>query len=146
MNPWGRNDISPARAVLLALKADPQDAAAIAGRTGLGADEASAALQRLVEEHVAIRDGDLYELTGPLSWFGDFASALRYHASKDVLLTVPGDSQSHLFVCDVRVKGGRPAGDPLTEAVSVLACGKTASGATRAAGDEPLCEDCKSAR
>jgi hypothetical protein len=146
MNPWGREDIPAERAVLLALLAEAEDVPAIAGRAGVAGDDAQAALRRLVEEHVAIRDGDLYELTGPLSWFGSFERALRYHAGKNLLVTILGEAASHLYVCDVRVKGGRPSGDPLTETVSVLGCGRIASAITQAAGDQPACEDCKRVR
>jgi hypothetical protein len=50
MNPWGRDDLSAERAVLLALFVQPQDAAAIARKTGLRNADVTTALQQLMDE------------------------------------------------------------------------------------------------
>ena len=147
-NPWGREQVSPERAALLTLSLQPQDAASIARGAGLSIADATVALQQLTDANVAIRDGDEYELTGPLCWFGTFADALAYHVRKNLLVTVAGERDSHLFLCDVRVKGGRPVGDRLTETMSVLACGRTERRVLRAAGEagsRPTCPDCECA-
>ena len=146
-NPWGRDAISPERAALLALSVQPQDAAAIARTATLRAGDVEAALQTLVDESLAIREDDLYELTGPLCWFGTFASALEHHARKNVFVTIAGEPESHLYVCDIRIKGARPVGDPLTETASVLGCGRTARDVTQAEGERAsraTCRDCAS--
>lgn len=147
MNPWGREEVSTERAVLLSLSVEPQSAAAIARSAGLQDSDVALALQRLADENLVIRDGDDYELTGPLCWFGTFTDALAHHARKNLLVAIAGESESHLFVCDVRVKGARPVGDRLTETVSVLGCGRTARNVTRAAeaAARPTCSDCESA-
>ena len=144
-NPWGPGDLSAERAVLLTLSVQAQDAATIARSTGLRDAEVATALQSLLDRSLAIREDDQYELTGPLCWFGDFTSALEHHARKNLLVTIPGEPQSHLYVCDIRIKGARPVGDPLTETASVLGCGRTASDVAQAAaerGSRPTCPDC----
>jgi hypothetical protein len=147
-NPWEAGDLSAERAVLLTLSVKPQDAATIARSAGLRDGDVATALQLLVDRSLAIREDDQYELTGPLCWFGDFAGALKYHARKNLLVTIPGESESHLYVCDIRIKGARPVGDPLTETASVLGCGRTSSEVAQApseGGSRPTCPDCASA-
>ncbi len=100
------------------------------------------ALHRLTKEHVAIADDGKYELTGPLSWFGDFAAAIAHFGRKRFLASAADDPQSHLFLCDIRVKGGLPPGDPRNESVAIFACGKTASQVRPAQSGQPTCEDC----
>jgi hypothetical protein len=95
-NPWGAEDLSAERAVLLTLSVQAQDAAAIARNTGLRDADVATALQLLVDRSLAIREDDQYELTGPLCWFGDFTSALHHHARKNVFVTIPGEPESHL--------------------------------------------------
>ncbi len=146
--PWEVGDLSPERAVLLTLSVLAQDAATIARNTGLEDADVATALQQLVDRSLAIREDDQYELTGPLCWFGDFTSALRHHARKNVVVTIAGEPESHLYVCDIRIKGARPVGDPLTETASVLACGRTANDVTQAPGARgarPTCRDCERA-
>ncbi len=148
-NPWGREDLAPGRAVLLALSVQPQDVAAIARTTELSDGDVAAALQTLTEQSVAIREDDHYELTGPLCWFGTFENALEHHARKNLLVTIAGEPESHLYVCDIRIKGARPVGDPLTETASVLACGRMArdvAQAGRARESRLMCGDCESAK
>lgn len=59
---------------------------------------------------------------------------------------VPGDSQAHLMLTDVRVKGGRPAGDPLTETVAVFACGRSAREIRQTPGERAAtCAECATA-
>lgn len=148
MNPWGREDVPAERAVLLALSLEPQNASAIGRCAGLSEGAATTALQRLTDESLAIREGDDYELTGPLCWFGTFADALAHHARKNLLVAVAGEPESHLYVCDIRVKGAHPVGDRHTETMSVLGCGRTARDVTRAPGaaeSRPTCPDCRSA-
>ena len=82
--------------------------------------DAVVASQRLQQEHLAIADDEDYELTGPLSWFGDFASAVRYYARRNFVVSAEGDATSHLYVCDVRVKNARLVGDPPAETTSVF--------------------------
>ena len=145
-NPWGREDLAPERAVLLALSVQPQDAATIAQSAALRVADVETALQSLVEKSLAIREDENYELTGPLCWFGTFASALEHHARKNMLVTIAGEPDTHLYVCDIRIKGARPVGDPLTETASVLACGRTARDVTQANrehGSRPSCPDCE---
>lgn len=148
MNPWGREDVSAERAVLLTLSLEPQNVSAIARSAGLSDGAVTTALQRLTGESLVIREGDDYELTGPLCWFGTFADALAHHARKNLLVTIAGEPESHLYVCDIRVKGARPVGDRLTETMSVLGCGRTVREVARAtgeAGSRPTCPDCESA-
>ena len=147
-NPWGRGDLSAERAVLLTLSVQAQDAATIARSTGLLDAEVATAVQSLLDRSLAIREDDWYELTGPLCWFGDFTSALEHHARKNLLVTIAGESESHLYVCDIRIKGARPVGDALTETASVLGCGRTARDVTQASlehGSRPTCPDCATA-
>jgi len=147
-NPWGRDDLSAVRAVLLALSVEPQDASAIASKAALRDDEVLSALAQLADDDLAIRDGDAYELTGPLCWFGTFGRAVEHHVSKHLLVTVEGEPESHLYVCDVRVKRGPPSGDPQTRTTVVLACGRTARQVSQApaeSGSRPTCADCDAA-
>jgi hypothetical protein len=58
-----------------ALSMDAQPVSALALKAGAD-DDAAAALGRLQHEHFAIAGDGCYELTGPLSWFGDFTSAI----------------------------------------------------------------------
>ncbi len=148
INPWGQEKLSAERAVLLALSITPQNASQIASKIELPQSEVRTALERLTEASLAIREGDEYELTGPLSWFGDFQGALEHYARKNFLLTVPGESESHLYVSDIRIKGARPVGDPLTETSSVLGCGRTERNVAPAVappGAHPTCRDCAAA-
>jgi hypothetical protein len=146
VNPWGRERISAEQAVLLALSVDPAPVSAIADKAGISETEARTALERLTKESVAIPEDDCFELTGPLSWFGDFAAAIAHYAGRNFLVSVAGEIGSHLFLCDVRIKGGRKAGDPLNETASVFACGRTARDVIQSAAEAgPTCEDCSSA-
>jgi hypothetical protein len=131
--------------MLLALSMDAQPISVLVEKAGLAHDNAVAALQRLQQEHLAIAEDGGYELTGPLSWFGDFASAVRYYARRNFVVSAEGDVTSHLYVCDVRVKNAHPVGDPLTETASVFACGKTARAITFASDRAPTCNDCRDA-
>jgi hypothetical protein len=149
-NPWGRqqDDLSPVRAVLLSLSVEPQDVSLIADKAGLRDDEVLVALQQLADDDLVIREDDTYELTGPLCWFGTFERALEHHARKHLLVTVVGELESHLYVCDVRVKSGPPSGDPGTRTVTVLGCGRTAHHVVQApaeSGSRPACRDCAAA-
>lgn len=144
-NPWGRERLSPRLAVLLALSVDPRSVASIAAQAGLGEDETREALARLTEESLAIPADDGFELTGPLSWFGDFAAAVKHGVRKNFVVTAHGEPDSHLYLCEIRLKGGKPVGDPLNETASVFACGKTAQDVAQAT-DGPTCADCRSAR
>jgi hypothetical protein len=99
----------------------------------------------LQHEHLAISDDGGYELTGPLSWFGDFASAVRHYSPRIFVVSAEGEPASHLYVSDVRVKNARPVGDPLTETASVFACGTTARVVTPSRDHEPTCSDCREA-
>ena len=137
--------MTPERTMLLALSMEAQPVPALATKAGLAHDDAVAALQRLQYEHLAIADDGGYELTGPLSWFGDFASAVRYYARRNFVVSAEGEPISHLYVCDVRVKNARPVGDPLTETVSVFACGTTARAVTPSSDRAPTCRACRDA-
>lgn len=130
--------------VLLALTQDPQPVSMIAAKCGLSEVETHDALQQLTRESIAIPEEDGYELTGPLSWFGSFGAAVRYHARKKFVVTASGEAGTHLYISDIRVKGGVPAGDPRNETVSVFACGRIAPDVRPAAGQsEPTCTDCR---
>ncbi|HEY8313276.1 MAG TPA: hypothetical protein VIG51_03800 [Candidatus Baltobacteraceae bacterium] len=134
-------------AMLRALSMDAQPVPVLAAKAGLAHSDALDVLQQLQRDHLAIAEDDGYELTGPLSWFGDFASAVKYYATRNFTVQAPGDSQSHLYICDIRIKGARPAGDPLTETASVFACGRTARDITHAGNHaSPTCEDCRAAK
>jgi hypothetical protein len=133
------------RTMLLALSMDAQPVSALAVKAGLAHDDAVAALVRLQHEHLAIADDGGYELTGPLSWFGDFAAAVRYYSRRNFVVSAEGEPASHLYVCDVRVKNARPVGDPLTETVSVFACGATARAVKPSPDRAPTCSDCRDA-
>ncbi len=143
-NIWSRTTLSPERAMLLALSAEPQPVSVLAAKAGLSVSDASEALTRLRQEHFAIAEDGSFELTGPLSWFGDFTSAVKHYAERRFVVTDRGEPDSHLYVCDVRVKNARPVGDPLTETIGVFACGKTAQSVAQAADAAvPTCEDCR---
>jgi hypothetical protein len=137
--------MKPERAMLLALSMDAQPVSALAVKAGLAHDDAVEALRRLQQEHLAIADDGGYELTGPLSWFGDFASAVRYYTRRNFVVSAQGDPATHLYLCDVRVKNARPVGDPLTETASVFACGTTTRAVTPSAEPAPTCVDCRDA-
>jgi hypothetical protein len=135
--------VRPVRAVLLALIDEPRPVSAIAARAGLAHEEAREALQQLVADSVAIEEDANYELTGPLSWFGSFAAAAKYHARKNFIVTAHGDADSHLYVDDVRVKGRVRAGDPSNETLSIFACGTVAVDVALASGQtRPTCATC----
>jgi len=134
--------MTPERAMLLALSMDAQSLSALAVKAGLAHDDAVAALQRLQREHLAIADDGGYELTGPLSWLGDFASAVRHFSRRNFVVSAEGEPASHLYLCDVRVKNARPVGDPLTETASVFACGATARVVALSPDRAPTCADC----
>ncbi len=138
-NPWNRTEVTPSQAVLLALSIEPQTLAEIAAKTGMPADAAQAALQRSIGEGLAIYEDEKYELSGPISWFGTYESALRYYVRRNFI--VQSGPQIHLYVTDIRVKHGRPVGDPLTETLAVFACGKTAH-EIRPAQSALTCPDC----
>lgn len=132
--------------VLLALSHEPQLICAIAQRAGLSETKTAGALDTLVAESFTIPDEGRYELTGPLSWFGTFQNAIRYYAKRGFIVGVPGDSETHLLLTDVRIKGGRPAGDPLTETVAVFACGRSAKEIRQVPGEKAAtCADCVAA-
>jgi hypothetical protein len=137
--------MTPEHTMLLALSVDAQPVSALASKAGLAYDDALAALRRLQHDHLAIADDGGYELTGPLSWFGDFAAAVRYYSRRNFLVSVEGEPTSHLYVCDVRVKNARPVGDALTETASVFACGTTARAVTLSRDDAPTCRLCRDA-
>jgi hypothetical protein len=137
--------MTPERTMLLALSMDAQPVPALALKAGLAHDDALAALRSLQREHLAISDDGGYELTGPLSWFGDFASAVRHYSPRNFVVSAEGEPASHLYVSDVRVKNARPVGDPLTETASVFACGTTARVVTPSRDHEPTCSDCREA-
>jgi hypothetical protein len=132
------------RAVLEALEQDPQTVSAIANKGRVSEEDAINALHQLVWHNLAIAEDGGYELSGPLSWFGTFEAAVKYHARKRFIVSVSGDADSHLYVDDVRVKGQRKVGDPQNETASVLACGRTATEVHPAAGD-PTCDACRNA-
>jgi hypothetical protein len=135
----------PERAMLLALSMDAEPVSALAAKAGLAEHDAVGALQGLQQKHLAIAGDGGYELTGPLSWFGDFASAVRHYARRNFVVSAEGEPASHLYVCDVRVKNARPVGDPLTETASVFACGTTARAVTPSGDRVPTCGDCRDA-
>jgi hypothetical protein len=129
--------------VLLALTQDPQPVSDIAAKAGLPETETRDALEQLTAESIAIAEDDGYELTGPLSWFGGFAAAAKYHAKKKFVVTVPGDLESHLYVDDIRIKGRVPAGDPANETAAVFACGRVAREVLPPSGQNmPTCTEC----
>ena len=132
--------------VLLALSQEPQPISAIAQRAALSEAETAAALDTLLAESLTLPDEGRYELTGPLSWFGNFQNAVRYYAKRGFIVGVPGDSHTHLMLTDVRIKGGRPAGDPLTETVAVFACGRSAREIRQVPGEKAAtCAECVAA-
>jgi hypothetical protein len=137
--------MTPERTMLLALSMDAQPVSALAVKAGLAHDDAVAALLHLQQEHLAIAEDGGYELTGPLSWFGDFASAVRHYSRRNFVVSPEGEPASHLYVCDIRVKNARPVGDPLTETASVFACGATARVVTLSRDRAPTCGDCRDA-
>ena len=137
--------MTPERRMLLALSMDAQSVPALAVKAGLAHDDAATALRCLQREHLAIAEDGGYELTGPLSWFGDFASAVRHYSRRNFVVSADGEPASHLYVCDVRVKNARPVGDPLTETSSVFACGTTARVVTVSHDRAPTCGDCRDA-
>lgn len=141
-NPWGPDNLSGERAVLLALGAEPQPLSSIAKNAGVTEDTAAAALRSLTAQNLAIPDEGGYELTGPLSWFGGFASAIAHGVRKKFVVRVPGDPHTHAFVSEIRVKGTRRAGDPDNETLAVLACAKTAGEVAMAPSEAPTCADC----
>jgi|GEM_PF-6213032 len=126
--------------VLLALSANLQTAEDLARTTQLPVESVDAALKLLAAQGLAISEDGKYELTGPLSWFGTFDAATRYFARRDLHMRT-NDDAIHLYVIDIRVKSGRPVGDPLTETVAVFACGATAA-AVRPAPAPLTCEEC----
>jgi hypothetical protein len=129
-------------AVLLALSFNPEPVSTIAMRAGLSQEQTHAALQRLVQASLAIAEQDRFELTGPLSWFGNFAFAIKHYAPRNFLVCRSGETVSHLFLCDIRIKGGRAAGDPLNETAAVFACGKTAGDVQVSNDARATCQDC----
>ena len=129
--------------VLCSLTQDPQPPADVALKAQMSEPDALAALQRLTQQYLAIPDDEGFELTGPLSWFGSFGAAVRYFARRNFLVSITGDPEAHLFLCDVRVKDGRPAGDPETTTVGVFACGRTARDFVQASADAAACEECR---
>lgn len=134
------------KSVLRALEADPQPVEEIARKAGVSEREAANALEQLAALSLAILEEDGYELSGPLSWLGTFDAAVRYHARHKFVVTVPDDVDSHLYIDDVRVKGARKVGDPLTETIAVPACGRASRNVALApATQEPTCEECRSA-
>ena len=143
MNKTVTHENAPAlEAVLLALSVNPEPASTIAMKSGLSQDQTRAALQELVQASLAIAEDDRFELTGPLSWFGDFGSAIKHYAPRNFILRAPDEAVSHLFLCDIRIKGSRPPGDPLNETVAVFACGKTARQVHIANDARATCQDC----
>lgn len=130
-------------AVLLALTQDPQPVSTIAAKCGFSEAQTHDALQELTAESIAIPEDEGYELTGPLSWFGSFGAAAKYHARKNFLAAERGESKTHLYVCDIRIKGGVRAGDPRNETASVFACGRVTRDAVPSVGqNEPTCSEC----
>ena len=128
--------------VLCSLTQDPQRLADVAAKAKMSEPETLAALQRLTQQYLAIPDDVGFELTGPLSWFGSFGAAVRYFARRNFLVSVTGEPRAHIFLCDVRVKDGRPTGDPATTTVGLFACGRTARDFVQATSDAIPCEDC----
>lgn len=138
--------MTPADTVLMALSVEPRTAEEIAAETGLPLVAATEALVRLRDAHLAIPEDGKYELTGPLSWFGTFRGAVDYFARRRFWVEDKSDGAAHLYLTDVRVKGGRPAGDPLTETVAIFACGKGAQNIRSAPQyPESRCEVCLAA-
>ncbi len=134
------------RSVLLALGAEPLAVSDIARRARLPEAQTRTALEELVQLSIAIPEDGQFELTGPLSWFGSFANAVRYHAGRRFIVGINDEAQSHLYLCDVRVKGKYAAGDPRNETVAVFACGLVAPNAVRPTEfSAPTCRDCLSA-
>lgn len=130
--------------VLRALEADPKPVAEIARKARVREDEAANALEQLAAHSLAIPEDGGYELSGPLSWFGSFEAAVRHHARKKFLVTVPGDPHAHLYIDDVRIKGRHKIGDPNNETASVMACGRTSVEVIPVFDQEgPTCEDCR---
>jgi len=127
--------------VLLALSSTLQSPEKIARTAQLPAAETQAALDRLTSQGLAIPEGGTYELSGPLSWFGTFAAARRYFSRRGMHAQTP-DGAVHLYLIDIRVKDGRPAGDPFTETLAVFACGATSS-RVRPTLDATDCEGCR---
>jgi hypothetical protein len=139
--PLRMNDVMIA--VLKALEMDPKPVPEIARNARVKEHEAARALEQLTAHNLAIAEEDGYELSGPLSWFGSFDAAVRYHARKRFVVAVAGDAQTHLYIDEVRVKGRRKAGDPENETVSVMACGRTSMDVTPAFDQKsPGCEAC----
>lgn len=133
-------------AVLHALEMDPLPVSAIAKKARLSEEDAADALRQLAAHSIAIPDEGGYELSGPLSWFGSFAAAVRHNAKKRFIVGVSGDAHTHLYIDDVRVKGQRKVGDPENETVSVFACGRTALQVSPAFDeDAPSCGECRNA-
>ena len=132
-------------AVLLALTQDPQPVSAVAAGSGVPESDAAEALERLMQRYLAIAEDDGYELSGPLSWFGSFGGAVRYYARRNFFVSVPDEFGVHLFLCDVRVKDGRPAGDPGNTTVGVFACGRTARDVVQVNAGATTCEECRRA-
>lgn len=129
--------------VLQSLAAEPQPLSVIAAAAGVSENDAQEALGELVDEHIAIEEDDGFELSGPLSWFGSFGAAVAHFAPRNVLMQHDGESVTHLYVDDVRVKGRRPSGDPENETVAVFACGRTARQVhPAAASGTATCEAC----
>jgi len=132
-------------AVLCALEADPLPVAELAKKARVSADDAANALTQLTAHHLAIADDGGYELSGPLSWFGSFAGAVRYNAKRRIVVRTPGDDSAHLYVDDVRVKGRLKPGDSSNETVAVFACGRTARDISLASNEDgPTCDECRS--
>lgn len=143
-NPWNSNDLSSDRAVLLALRADPEPVEVIGQRAGIAEDAARAMLDRLAQQSLAIEEDGGYELTGPLSWFGDFAAAIAHYAPRRLTAHIEGDGNSHLFLSDVRIKGSYKTGDPRNQTAAVFACGMVSPGVElQPAAGEPSCPFCK---
>lgn len=143
-NPWGRQELEATHAVLLALTVDPLDRATLARKAACSDEAADAALRALLAAQLAIQEEGGFELSGPLSWFGSFENALIYLRRKG-LVARDRDGSVHLYLCDVRVKGRHPPGDPRNETVSVFACGRTAANAQAAPAAAPDCAACSSA-
>jgi hypothetical protein len=134
------------RAVLYALRPDPLPVSSIAAQAQTGEDEARTALDELAADSLAIGEDGGYELTGPLSWFGSFEGAIAYMARKNFVVRVPGDTQTHLYLCEVRKKNGPRAGDPSNTTLCVFACGGVSAELPQVSGQgSPDCRDCRSA-
>lgn len=133
--------MTQARNVLLALSTDLQTAEELSHVTQLPLESVRTALEQLTAQGLAIPEEGTYEVTGPLSWFGTFDAARRYFARRGMHAQAR-EGAVHLYLIDIRVKDGRPAGDPLTETVAVFACGATSSD-VRSTLDALNCEDCR---